>query len=51
MAEKKSCNMEVTEIESGYKLEITGEKVKSYLSSFLERCSSKKKEGSSEGCC
>lgn len=36
--EKECCNLRVTEIEDGYRLELTGQEVKGRCKTILEKC-------------
>lgn len=39
--EKKCCDLKVTELDNGYRIEITGEAVKDKCKVILENCCSK----------
>jgi hypothetical protein len=37
---KDCCNIKVTETEKGYRIEVTGEKIKEKCGAFIENCCS-----------
>ncbi len=39
--EKQCCNVNVTELENGYRFEITGDDLKEKYETFFENCSTK----------
>ncbi len=41
MADKKCCSVDFTETEEGYRIDLTGEKIKDCLSSFMKCCCKK----------
>ncbi|MBI5416480.1 hypothetical protein HZA55_00805 [Candidatus Poribacteria bacterium] len=36
--EKECCNLKVTEIDNGYRIEVTGDEVKEKCKTILEKC-------------
>ena len=48
MKDKKCCNVEVTETEKGFRVEILGDKVKECLASLLKCCAAQVKRGCKE---
>ncbi len=50
--EKKCCNASITELENGYRVEITGDDVKGNCKSMFEKCCmDEKMKGMFESCC
>ena len=50
--EKQCCNINVTELENGYRCEVTGEDVKEKCKSVFENCCTEEKINKCfEGCC
>ena len=49
MSEKSCCNFEITNLENGFRIEVTGSDCQEFMKKFLENCC-KGKEGSKDCC-